>query len=83
MNERYLTAEQAKLIAQQSLEEIKNINLDNILKIINKEAKNGNMKVNYYTEIPKIAYDELIKLGYKIKDNYNQRDGYCYTISWN
>ena len=78
-----ITASEAKYISSQALDSIKKKDLSNIMKSIYEAAQKGLTQVNYYEEINKISFNELKKLGYTISDNYNQRDGYCYYISWN
>ena len=78
-----ITASEAKCISSQALDNIKKKDLSNIMKSIYGGAQKGLTQVNYFNEISLEAYNELKKLGYTILDNYNQRDGYCYHISWN
>lgn len=78
----YINATDARKITKESLERMQTKFLDEIMPEIKAQAEQGKSSLNWYYEITTDEATALRKLGYKVEDFYNVKDGYTYRISW-
>ena len=81
-NNNYLNAADARKLTKESLDRMQTEFLDKIMPEIKTQAKIGKSSLSWHYKIPANAVNMLTDLGYKVKDLYNQKDGYTYEISW-
>jgi len=81
-NNNYLNAADARKLTKESLDRMQTEFLDKIMPEIKKTAEEGKAFLSWHYKIPDNAINILTDLGYKVKDLYNQKDGYTYEISW-
>ena len=76
------TAEESRKLSEENLKKILDKDLEEISKKIDSAIRDGSFCISYYDNISKEAQNRLIELGYNITDYSSQREGICYSISW-
>lgn len=77
-----IDAREARKLSETSLSSEALYELEQVNKCIQTAINEGYYSCWYYRYLPDQAVRKLENLGYKVKNQSNQRDGDCFEIEW-